>query len=58
MSHVLFFNIPNNIIKIAIASTSVYKDYIKVNPLTTDATALKWNTKLYDRTFNNRELQS
>ena len=39
-SHVLFFNIPNDISNAAIVTISVHRDYLRVTPLTTDTTPL------------------
>ena len=53
MAHPLFFNIPTDISSQAISTISINKDYIKVYPLTTDATPLNYNSVLPDRTGNN-----
>ena len=52
-SHPLFFNIPTDISRQAISTISINKDYIKVYPLTADATPLNYNSFLHDRTGNN-----
>ena len=41
-SHPLFFNIPTDISRQAISTISIDKEYIKVYPLTTDATPLNY----------------
>ena len=51
-SHTLFINIPTDISSQAIGTTSIHKDYIKVYPLTTDATPLNYNLFPPDRTGN------
>ena len=52
-SHPLFLNIPKNISSQAISTISIHKDYVKVFPLTIDATPLKYNSFLPDRRQNN-----
>ena len=52
-SHPLFFYIPTDISIQAISTMSINKDYIKVYPLTTNATSLNYNSILPDRTGNN-----
>ena len=51
-SRPLFFNIPTDISGQAISTISIDKDYIKVFPLTIDATPLNYNSFLPDRTAN------
>ena len=52
-SHPLFLNMTIDISSQASSTTSINKDYIKVSPLTTDATPLNYNSILPDRTGNN-----
>ena len=52
-SHSLFINIPTDISSQAIDTFSINKDYVKIYPLTTDATPLNYNSFLPDRTGNN-----
>ena len=52
-SHPLFLNIPTDVSSQAISTISFNKDYVKVNPLTTDATPLNYNSFLPDRIGNN-----
>ena len=52
MSHPAFINIPPDISSQAIITISFDKDYVKVIPLTIDATSLNYNTFLPD-TRNN-----
>ena len=52
-SHPLFLNIPTDISSQAISTISIHKDYVKVYPLTTDATPLIYNSFLPDRMGNN-----
>ena len=51
-SHYAFLNIPQAISSQAISTISYHKDYVKVVPLTIDATPLNYNTFLPD-TRNN-----
>ena len=51
-SHPAFLNIPQNISSQAISTISFHRDYVKVIPLTIDATPLNYNTFLPD-TRNN-----
>ena len=51
-SHPVFINIPQDISSQAISTISFHRDYIKVIPLTIDATPLNYNTFLRD-TQNN-----
>ena len=51
-SHPTFLNIPQDISSQAISTISVHRDYVKVIPLTIDATSLTYNTFLPD-TRNN-----
>ena len=44
---------PIDISKQAISTFSIHKDYVKVFPLTIDATPLKYNSILSDRRQNN-----
>ena len=46
-------NLPRDISSQAISTISINKDYVKVYPLTTDATPLKYNLFLPDRKGNN-----
>ena len=43
-SHPAFINIPADISSQAISTTSFHRDYVKVIPLTIDATPLNYNT--------------
>ena len=52
-SHPLFLNIPINISSQAISTITIHKDYVKVIPLTIDATSLNNNSFLPDRRQNN-----
>ena len=52
-SHPLFLNIPMEISSQAISKISIHKDYVKVFPLTIDATPLNYNSFLPDRRQNN-----
>ena len=52
-SHPLFLNIPIDISSQAIGTISIHKDYVKVFPLTIDATLLNYNSFLPDRRQNN-----
>ena len=52
-SHPLFLNIPIDISSQAISTISIHKDYVKVFPLTIDATPLNYNSFLPDRRQNN-----
>ena len=52
-SHTLFLNIPIDISSQAISTITIHKDYVKVIPLTTDATPLNYNSFLPDRRPNN-----
>ena len=52
-SHVFFVNIPTDISSQAISTISIHKDYVKVYPLTFDATPLNYNSFLPDRIGNN-----
>ena len=47
-SHPLFLNIPIDISSQAISTISIHKDYVKVFPLTIDATPLNYNSFLPD----------
>ena len=51
-SHLLFPNIPGEISSQAICTISINKDYVKVYPLTIDATPLNYNSFLHDRIGN------
>ena len=51
-SHHAFINIPQAISNQAISTISFHRDYVKIVPLTTDATPLNYNTFLID-TRNN-----
>ena len=48
-SHPLFINIPVDISSQAISTISIHKDYLKIFPLTIDATPLNYNSFLLDR---------
>ena len=52
-SHPLFLNIPIDISSQAISTKAIHKDYVKVIPLTTDATPLNYNSILPKRRQNN-----
>ena len=52
-SHPLFLNIPIDISSQAISSKTIHKGYVKVIPLTKDATPLNYNSFLPDRRQNN-----
>ena len=52
-SHPLFFNIPTDISSQEISTISINKHYMRVYPLTTDATPLNYNSFLPDRTGKN-----
>ena len=52
-SYSLFINIPTDISSQAIDTFSINKAYVKIYPLTTDATPLNYNSFLPDRTGNN-----
>ena len=52
-SHPLLIIIPTDISSQAISTITIHKDYIKIYPLTTDDTPLKYNSFLPDRTRNN-----
>ena len=52
-SHPLIFNMPTDISSQAISTISIHQDYIKVYPLTTDATPLNYSSILPNRTGNN-----
>ena len=39
------------------STITIHKDYIKIYPLTTDATPLNYNSFLPDRTRNNTDIQ-
>ena len=52
-SHPLFLNIPIDISNQAIITVSIHKNYVKVFPLTIDATPLNYNSFLLDRRQNN-----
>ena len=52
-SHPLFLNIPTYISSQAISTISIHRDYVKVFPLTIDATPLNCNSFLPDRRQNN-----
>ena len=51
-SHPLFKNIPAAISSQAISTISIHKDYVKIIPLTIDATPLNYNSFLLDRQNN------
>ena len=51
-SHPAFINIPQNISSQAISTISFHRDYVKVIPLTFDATPLNYNTFLPDTRYN------
>ena len=51
-SHRLFLNIPIDISSQAISTISIHKDYVKVFPLTIDATPLNYNSFFPDRRQN------
>ena len=48
-SHPLFLNIPIDISSQAINTISIHKDFMKIFPLTIDATPLNYNSFLPDR---------
>ena len=52
-SHPLFLNIPTDNPSQAISRVSINKDYVRVYPLTIDATPLNYNSFLPDRLGNN-----
>ena len=52
-SHPLFRNIPIDISSREISIISIHKDYVKIIPLTIDATPLNYNSFLPDRRQNN-----
>ena len=52
-SHSLFLNISTDISSQAISTISINKDYVKVYPLTADATPLSYNSFLHNRIENN-----
>ena len=52
-SHEPFINIPTDISRQAISTISFHKDYVKVYPLTVDATLLNYNSFIPERTGNN-----
>ena len=43
-SHKSFINIPTDISSQAVSSISIHKDYVRVNPLTIDATSLNYKS--------------
>ena len=51
-SHPLLFNISTDTSSQAVSTISIYKDFIKVYPLTIDATPLNYISFLPDRTGN------
>ena len=51
-SHPTFLNIPQAISSQAISTISYHRDYVKVIPLTIDATPLNYNTFLPDTRYN------
>ena len=51
-SHPLILNIPIDILSQAVSTIAIHKDYVKVIPLTTDATPLNYNSFLPDRRQN------
>ena len=53
MSYELFINIPTDISSQAISTISTDKDYVRVYPLTVDATPLNYNSFFPERTGNN-----
>ena len=52
-SHPIFLNISKDISSQAISTISIHKDYVKLFPLTIDATPLNYNSFLPDRRQNN-----
>ena len=52
-SHESFINISTDISSQAISTISIHKDYIRVYPLTTDATPLNYNSFFPERAGNN-----
>ena len=52
-SHPLFLNFPIDVSSQAISTITIHKDYIKLIPLTIDATPLNYNSFLPDRRQNN-----
>ena len=52
-SHPLFLNIPLDISSQAISTKTIHNDYIKIMPLTIDATPLNYNSFLPNRQQNN-----
>ena len=52
-SHKSFINIPTDISSQAVSSISIHKDYVRVNPLTIDATSLNYNSFFPERAGNN-----
>ena len=53
MSHESLIILPTDISSQAISIISVHKDYVKVYPLTIDATPLNYNALFPDRVGNN-----
>ena len=54
MSHTSFIKIPTDISSQAISTISINKDYVKVYPLTVDATPLNYNSFFTDRAGKKR----
>ena len=52
-SHPLFIKIPTDITNQAITTIYINKDYVRITPLTFDATQLNYNVLFTDRTGNN-----
>ena len=60
-THPLFINFPTSILSQTIDTISIHRDYIKIIPLTIDATPLNYNSFLpdtQDNTFNSTVLQN
>ena len=51
--HESFFYIPTDISRQTISTTSIHKNYVRVYPLTIDATLLNYNSIFPERTGNN-----
>ena len=52
-SHLSFINIKTGISSVAITTISVNREYVKLTPLTNDATTINYNTIFNDRKGNN-----
>ena len=52
-SHILFFIVPKIVSSTSVATVSLDKDYLKLTPLITNTTHLKFDTLFNDRTSNN-----